>query len=307
MEENIQNEKKQLLKPKNDVVFQCLFNQKNEKITKAFVEALIGRKINEITINETKELYREKPDDKLGVLDLELEINNNEKVDVEVQLVERENFEERLLYYFSKLYGSTIKIGEDYTKVKKVLIIAIINYEINLTKEIKEFETRWKIQETKNPQLVLTEEAEFIILELPKVRREYEKNKDNVKAQWMMFLDDPNREEVREIMEKNEDIKEAVVKVHEMSEDEKIRRLADLREKAIMDEKAIRKAGYRRGMEKGLEDGKKIGIEQGIKQGKNEGKIEEKLEIAKKMKEKGLGIEQIKEITGLNQEEINKL
>ena len=32
-------------------------------------------------------------------------------------------------------------------------------------------------------------------------------------------------------MEKNEDIKEAVVKVHEMSEDEKIRRLADLREK----------------------------------------------------------------------------
>ena len=307
MEENIQNEKKELLKPKNDVVFQCLFNQKNEKITKAFVEALIGRKINEITINETKELYREKPDDKLGVLDLELEINNNEKVDVEVQLVERENFEERLLYYFSKLYGSTIKIGEDYTKVKKVLIIAIINYEINLTKEIKEFETRWKIQETKNPQLVLTEEAEFIILELPKVRREYEKNKDNVKAQWMMFLDDPNREEVREIMEKNEDIKEAVVKVHEMSEDEKIRRLADLREKAIMDEKAISKAGYRRGMEKGLEDGKKIGIEQGIKQGKNEGKIEEKLEIAKKMKEKGLGIEQIKEITGLNQEEINKL
>ena len=123
----------------------------------------------------------------------------------------------------------------------------------------------------------------------------------------MMFLDDQNREEVREIMEKNEDIKEAVVKVHEMSEDEKIRRLADLREKAIMDEKAIRKAGYRRGMEKGLEDGKKIGIEQGIKQGKNEGKIEEKLEIAKKMKEKGLGIEQIKEITGLNQEEINKL
>ena len=291
MEESIKEEKKDLLKPKNDVVFQCLFNQKNEKITKAFVEALIGRKINEMIINETKELYREKPDDKLGVLDLELEINNNEKVDVEVQLIERENFEERLLYYFSKLYGSTIKIGEDYTKAKKVLIIAIINYEINLTKEIKEFETRWKIKETKNPQLVLTEEAEFIILELPKVRREYEKNKENKKAQWMMFLDDPNREEVSEIMEKNEDIKDAIVKVHEMSEDEKIRRLADLREKAIMDEKAIRKAGYRRGMEKGLEDGKKIGI----------------LEIAKKMKTEGLSLEKIKEMTGLSDEELQEL
>ena len=307
MEENMQNEKKELLKPKNDVVFQCLFNQKNEKITKAFVEALIGRKINEIIINETKELYREKPDDKLGVLDLELEINNNEKVDVEVQLIERENFEERLLYYFSKLYGSTIKIGEDYTKVKKVLIIAIINYEINLTKEIKEFETRWKIQETKNPQLVLTEEAEFIILELPKVRREYEKNKDNAKAQWMMFLDDPNREEVREIMEKNEDIKEAVVKVHEMSEDEKIRRLADLREKAIMDEKAISKAGYRRGMEQGLEDGMKMGMEQGIKQGIEKGERKQKEEIAKKLKAMKISLNQIKEATGLSEDEINNL
>ena len=307
MEENIQNEKKQLLKPKNDVVFQCLFNQENEKITKAFVEALIGRKINEITINETKELYREKPDDKLGVLDLELEINNNEKVDVEVQLVERENFEERLLYYFSKLYGSTIKIGEDYTKVKKVLIIAIINYEINLTKEIKEFETRWKIQETKNPQLVLTEEAEFIILELPKVRREYEKNKDNAKAQWMMFLDDPNREEVREIMEKNEDIKEAVVKVHEMSEDEKIRRLADLREKAIMDEKAISKAGYRRGMEQGLENGMKKRMEQRIKQGIEKGERKQKEEIAKKLKAMKISLNQIKEATGLSEDEINNL
>ena len=53
------------------MVFQCLFNQKNKKITKAFVEALIGKKIDDITINETKELFREKPDDKLGVLDLE--------------------------------------------------------------------------------------------------------------------------------------------------------------------------------------------------------------------------------------------
>ena len=31
-------EEKELLKPKNDVVFQSLFNQKNEKITKAFIE-----------------------------------------------------------------------------------------------------------------------------------------------------------------------------------------------------------------------------------------------------------------------------
>ena len=56
-------------------------------------------------------------------------------------------------------------------------------------------------------------------------------------------------------MKKNKDIEEAVVTVHEMSEDEKLRRLAFLREKAIMDEKAIRRAGYKRGLEAGMKDG----------------------------------------------------
>ena len=84
-------------------------------------------------------------------------------------------------------------------------------------------------------------------------------------------------------MKKNKDIEEAVVTVHEMSEDEKLRRLAELREKAIMDEKAIRKAGYVHGME------------------------DEKIKIAKKLKEKGNSVDEIKEITGLSEEEINKL
>ena len=169
----------------------------------------------------------------------------------------------------------------------------------------------------------MTEDVEFIILELPKVRREYEKNKENKKAQWMMFLDDPNTREVKEIMNKNVDIKDAIITVHEMSEDEKIRKLAELREKAIMDEKAIRKAGYRRGMEKGLEDGKKIGIEQGIeqgmergikqgikegiKQGIEKGERKQKEEIAKKLKAMKISLNQIKEATGLSEDEINNL
>lgn len=37
-------------------------------------------------------------------------------------------------------------------------------------------------------------------------------------------------------MKENKEVKEAVVKVRKMSEDEKIRRLAELREKAIRDE-----------------------------------------------------------------------
>lgn len=88
----VQTEEKRLLKPKNDVVFQSIFNQNNAKITKAFVEALLDEKITKMTINNDQILVRDNPEDKLGILDLELDINNNEKVDVEIQLIERTNF-----------------------------------------------------------------------------------------------------------------------------------------------------------------------------------------------------------------------
>ena len=114
MDEENKNTTQQLLKPKNDIVFQSLFTKNNAKITKAFVEALIGRKVKNIEINNEKELQREKPEDKLGILDLEAEINEEKKIDVEIQLIEKESFAERLLYYYAKLYGNEIKKGKTY-------------------------------------------------------------------------------------------------------------------------------------------------------------------------------------------------
>ena len=90
-------------------------------------------------------------------------------------------------------------------------------------------------------------------------------------------------------------MKNAKDKLDKISEDERVRRLAELREKAIMDEKEAEYTGYCNGLEEGIEQG----IEQGAER-KNK-------EIAKKMKEKGADIEFIIEITGLSEEEILKL
>ena len=304
-----------LLKPKIDVVFQSLFSKKNEKITKAFAEAILDEKVRKITINDDKELFRERPEDKLGILDLELDINDSEKVDVEIQLVDRSNIQERLLFYFSKLYYNEVKKGDDYKKAKRVVMVAILDYDLDLTKEIKNMETIWQLREKNARDLVLTDKVEIAIIELSKVRAEYEKNKNNKKAQWALFINDPNTKEVEEIMKENKDIEEAIVTVHKMTEDEKMRRLADLREKAIMDEKAIRRKGYEdghalgheAGLKEGIEEGIKEGIQQGIQQGQKEGHESEKINIAKKLKSKRMSIEEIAEITGLEEEKIKKL
>lgn len=292
-----------LLKPKIDIVFQSLFSKKNEKITKAFAEAMLDEKVKKITINDDKELFREKPEDKLGILDLELDINDREKVDIEIQLVDKSNIQERLLFYFSKLYYNEVKKGDDYKKAKRVVMVAILDYDFNLTKEIKRMETKWKLREENAKDLVLTDKIEIDIIELSKVRAEYEKNKQNKKAQWALFINDPNTKEVKEIMKENEDIEEAVITVHKMTEDEKMRRLADLREKAILDEKAIRRKGYEDGHEAGYEDGRT----EGLAEGKAEGKAEERKVILNNLKKMELSTEEICKILNISKEELEKM
>lgn len=287
----VQTEEKKLLKPKNDVVFQSIFNQNNAKITKAFVEALLDEKITKMTINSDQILVRDTPVDKLGILDLELDINNNEKVDVEIQLIERANFAERLLFYFSRLYASEIKRGDSYTEAKKVILIAIIDYPLELTQTISEMETVWKLCEKNHPDLVLTDSIEICILELDKVKNTYYKNKLDKKAQWMLFLDDPNSREVKEIMKKNNDIKDAVIEVHERSKDEQLRRLAELKEKAIMDEKAIYKAGRLRGEKEGI----------------TQGQLEKSIEIIKNLLSMDFTVSQIAQAVDMSEEEVKKI
>lgn len=72
--------------------------------------------------------------------------------------------------------------------------------------------------------------------------------------------------------------------LEEMSEDEELRRLAELREKAIRDEKN----GLRHAREEGIEEGIKQGIEQ----------------VAKKMIKLNMTVEDIMNVTGLKEEEI---
>ena len=96
-------------------------------------------------------------------------------------------------------------------------------------------------------------------------------------------------------MEENENLKEAVEKLDRISEDEKMQRIIELREKAIRDEHAI--------YDKGLDDG----IEKGIQKGKEKGAREKQIEIAKSMLKENMDIEIIIKITGLTKEEIEKL
>ena len=110
-----------------------------------------------------------------------------------------------------------------------------------------------------------------------------------------MFLEDPNKEEVEEIMEKNEKIKEAVEELKGMSEDEELRILAELREKGRRDYNAGIKYATKKGEELGEKRGEKIGEKRG------------RIQIAQKMLEEKINIDTIIKLTGLKRREVEML
>ena len=89
----------------------------------------------------------------------------------------------------------------------------------------------------------------------------------------------------------DENINKAKKVLETISQDERERRLTELREKYRMDQHAIMLAGYDKGL--------KEGIEQGIEQNKKA--------ILEKLLKTDLSIAQIMEITGFTAEEIEKL
>ena len=93
-------------------------------------------------------------------------------------------------------------------------------------------------------------------------------------------------------MKTNKEIQEAMEKLEEISSDEELMRLVELRRKAILDENQAKYAARVVGREEGREEGRKEGREEGREEGIKEAKVE----VAK-----------IIEITELTKEELEKL
>lgn len=267
---------KKILSPKLDVVFQALFGEVgSEKITGKFLQSILKQEVSEVDLSQNIVLRREREDDKLGVLDIIAKINEKEYCNIEMQLVDTGEIRERILYYWSKIYTRQLKKGQEYKELEKTIVILIANFAIKGLEELK-YHTEWKIMDKETQKVILTDKFELRIIELPKVREEEQEEL----IDWLLFLENPQSERVKTKMEENEELKEAVEKLEGMSEDDYMQRIADLREKAILD--------YNSGMGNALR--------KGIKKGK--------LETAKKMLEKGMDIDTIIEVTGLSKEEI---
>ena len=222
-------------------------------------------------------------------MDIKARLDDEILCNIEMQVVQYDNIEERIMFYWSKLYAGEIHSGQDYEVLNKTIVVLLSNFELDVTKDIPKIHTKWEIREEEYSKIVLTNVLEIHIIEMPKLIRAMGNKKVDKKDKlilWTIFMLSPEKLG-DEVMENNEDIKKAKEELEKINQDEREKELARLRMKHIMDTKAVQRYGFK--------EGKKAGI------------LEEKNEIAKKMLQLEIPIEKIIQITGLTKEEIEKI
>ncbi len=246
-----------LMKPKIDFAFKEIMMDEQARI--GFLSAIL--RLNPADIREARvlntSLRKLHKDDKQGILDVRILLNDDTEIDIEIQLSALSVWSDRSLFYLAKMYTEQIHSGQDYTVFKKCVGISILDFD--LLKGESEFYSCFHLREDTRRTL-FTDKLEFHVVELPKLPKELKEDSDEILL-WAKFINAEKKEEFDMLAERNPYIEKAYEKLQVISRDREKRLEYEAREKAILDYNQM----MLEAREDGLQDGLKQGREEGIK------------------------------------------
>ena len=292
------------LDPKADLTFKKIF-AKHPDLLISLLNSLLPLSYEE-QIVEIKYLPTELVPELYGrkntIVDVLCQDVSGRKFCVEMQMEWSNAFMQRVLFNASKLYVTQLQKNEDYSILKPV-------YSLNLVNEIFEkdmpdcFIHNYRIVHDRDTKKVI-EGLHFTFIELPKFTPHTFLEK-RMSVLWLRFLTEINsntREVPADLLECPE-ISKALEELKVTSFTDTELRTYDKFWDTVRTEKTLLKDRY----EEGMEEGEAKGLAKGLAQGEAKGSYQKAQEIAKKMLSKGLDDTTIMEMTGLSQEEIKLL
>ncbi len=269
--------------PQNDFLFQKIFASKgNEDMLQEMLEEILNIKINNINITNEYTLEKMYNDTKGGRIDLKVTIDEHKIVDVEMQIVDKKDMEDRDIYYASNLYTEEMKEGEGYKNNKEVIIVSILSYNIaGRNNYIDSARFRWDSDKT-----VMSDKIQMYFIQLPKFLKQNKKDKKKL-SQWLYFISQENKEELEMAIEENDKVAKAEKLLKEALADPETREILRIKDRIRFD--------------------REMDLEIATEEGRAEGEKNKQKQIAKKMKAKGMSVKEIEELTELTKEEIEKL
>lgn len=257
-----------IISPKYDDFLKRMF--RNEVIRKYFISDVLKIPLEDICSIELKNtfLWRRYWKQKMGILDIVLELNGRQKINIELQIKVVKSWDKRQLFYLSRLYTEDLISGGKYERLKKCVGISILDF--NLT-DRKTYHSVYRLRDE--------EGYEFSdILELHVIELKKELTGRGEVEDWIRFFNVENEEDLNMIKTKNPGILEAIQELRRMSMNNPIRLIYEAYQKKVRDEMAREDYVREEAMTKGMEEGRKKGMEEGRAKGMAEGKIEGKIE-----------------------------
>ena len=192
-------------------------------------------------------------------------------------------FEKRILFYWAQTYSKALKKGDEYGVLPKIYSISFLDF--NLIKNQK-IHSVFQLREKDNPEILLTNDLEFHIIELKKLK-EHLANLNSEFESWLFTLKNGhelNEEEMNTLVKKNQKLKKVFKEYESFSSDPKNKSLLEARRKSQLYINTQVVAAKKEGIEKG--------------------KLEGKLETALDMLHFGISIDQVCKVTGLTEKQI---
>ena len=227
-------------------------------------------------------------------VDVKAELSDNTKVIIEMQVLNHEGFEKRVLYNAAKNYSMQLKKGDPYHLLNPVIALTITDFI--LIENTDELINNFKLLE-KNHFIQYSDDIELIFIELPKFHKT-EPELSSIQDKWLYFIKNAGN---LDYIPKNldQELEKAFNIANEANLSEEELELQHKKKDFIYIQKSSIEFATKTGMEQGLEKGLQQGLEQG--EWNNTLKI---IENAHRM---GLPMQTIIELTGLDEEKISAL
>lgn len=252
-----------LLLPKSDFCLKELFE--NEIIRTHFISDVLGIPLKDIQSVKLRNpfLRRTYRRQKLGILDVLIELNDDTKINIEIQLVRYKYWDRRQLFYLAKMYTSDLKSGEKYEKLNKCISISILDFNLD---ERPDYHSVYRFRDGTGHEF-------SDVLELHTIELRKKVTGDGDVENWIRFFNAESEADLKMIRTENVGILEAIRELKRMSLGEKIRARYEAHMKAVRDHHAAMEYAHDSGVEEGNENGIRAIIKHGMEDGLTEDMI----------------------------------
>ena len=267
--------------PKVDFAFKLMLGSpEHPAVTIHFLNAILRLKspVTEVEILNPIHEKKDRSEDKIVVLDILARDSLGRRFNVEMQTTRQVDLPRRLLYYSSLTYGRQIGMGQNYTDLRPVISICVLDEIIFARATHPRYHHSFRLR-CDQEDLVFTNDFEFHTLELPK----FTPSSDNIgrlqaEEKWLYLLRHAESMDSDQLAALLVDppYQEAIGVLDMISKNPEDLQFYEARLKFLRDQQSQIEAAKQdavKARDEGLEEGLERGLKRGLERGELRGKI----------------------------------